>query len=129
MRLDVLLRTGLVVCLVLLLAAACGGAPARQSAPPKLPRALAERWAGEADNVAAALQANDCPGAQQLARSLAVEVNADLSQIPARLRSTVVTAAATLAGRISCQPKPPKKKGPKGPKDGHGPGPGQGDGG
>lgn len=128
-----MLRTGLVVSIVVLLAAACGGAPARRAAPPKLPRALAQRWAGEADGIAAAVQANDGCGAQQLARSLAAEVDADANRIPARFRATVISAAATLANRISCVQKPPKGppppgKGPKG-KPGHGKGDGHGDGG
>jgi hypothetical protein len=106
------------------LAVGCGGASPRQATPPKLPRALAQRWAAEADNVAAAVQANDGCGAQQLARTLAAEVAGSTARIPARLRSSLSTATATLAGRISCvsQPQPePKGPKPKPPKDGKGP--------
>ncbi|MGH3010079.1 MAG: hypothetical protein ACRDLM_11840 [Gaiellaceae bacterium] len=124
-----MLRTGLVGCLVVLLVAACGGAPARQATPPKLPRTLAQRWAGDADKIAAAVQANRGCEAQQLARSLAREVDLKASRISARFRATVITAAAKLANRISCTPKPPKApKQPKGPH-GHRHGDGKGHGG
>jgi hypothetical protein len=128
------LRNGLAASLALLLAAGCGGASPRAAARPGLPPALAHRWAGEAEQVAAALQANDSCGAQQAARSLVGEVDAADNRIPARLRVTVMTAAATLADRIACVEKPPPKPKPKGPKKpkppGHGHGHGhEGDGG
>jgi hypothetical protein len=109
------LRNGLAASLALLLAAGCGGASPRAAARPGLPPALAHRWAGEAEQVAAALQANDGCAAQQAARSLVSEVDDAGNRIPARFRVTVMTAAATLADRIVCVQKPQKPQKPHGP--------------
>jgi hypothetical protein len=132
-------RIGL-VCLLLLLAAGCGGAArARRPAAPRLPHALAVQWASEAANVAIAAQAHQGCRAQQLARSLAEQVAQRSGRVPSRLRTPLLTSVTALEARIACvrvvQPKqpagPPPKK-PKerghGPKPPHGPGPmGEGD--
>ncbi len=121
-----LLRVCSVAFLVALLAAGCGGSPRSHRAPPKLPAALAQKWAHEADDVALAAQAGDGCRAQQLARSLAADVDANSARIPSRFQTVLLTAVTMLSDRIQCVQGPPKPpKGPKKPKKKHGPpGPG-----
>ncbi|HLX31683.1 MAG TPA: hypothetical protein VKR79_02820 [Gaiellaceae bacterium] len=118
-------RIVLALALVLLALAACGGSPRQGS--PGLPRSLAQTWATQADAIAAAAQTGDGCHARQLANALGQQVAANIDRIPARFRTPLLGAVATLAGRITCTPTPPHpkptgpKKGPKPPK--HGPGP------
>ena len=122
MERDVL-RTGLVVICVLLLAACGGSSGLHRARQPKLPHALAQQWAGEADGIAAAAQAGDGCQAQQLARTLEEQVAQDTARIPARLRTPLSASVTSLVGRIACvrieKPTPPPKHGPP-PKKKHG---------
>jgi hypothetical protein len=101
-------RTVVVVVLVALGVAGCGGA--QQASPPKpvpkLPRALAQSWAQQADDVAAAIDAGDGCTAQQRAVSLRTQVvdAVNAHRIPRRYLEPLVSTANDLAGRITCTP-------------------------
>jgi hypothetical protein len=98
--------------------AGCGGSGARTETqpPPRLPHALAQSWAREADAVAAALAAGDGCTAQRLAGELSAEVDGASGRAPRRLLVPLAAAVDGLTGRITCTPPPaPKKKPPKHP--------------
>jgi hypothetical protein len=89
--------------------AGCGGGKQAAPIPPKLPHALGQRLASEADAVARA--ASGC-AALTRAQTLRNDVNTSLAQIPGRLRAPLRLRAAELASRFSCsqpapQPTPP----------------------
>lgn len=121
-----------IAALVLLLAAACGGAaPARDSSSRGVPRALAAKWAARASAIADAAAAGRSCDALQLASSLRTEVIDAGARVPARLRLPLVSGVNALADRLVCKvppqtvtvtPQPPKKP----PKDEHGKHPGHG---
>jgi hypothetical protein len=108
------------------LAAVLGGCGSHASAPrpPRLPRALAHAWAGQADAVAAALAAGDGCTARTRARRLQSEVVAAVNahRVPARLLEPLSSGVNGLASRIVCVPPPA----PPAPGEGHGRGHGQG---
>ena len=102
--------------------AGCGGsqqaAPPKQ--PPKLPRTLAQSWAQQADDVAAAIDAGDGCTALQRAASLRTQVvdAVNAHQVPRRYLEPLVATANDLAGRITCTPPAPDVK-PKKPDEHH----------
>lgn len=132
-----MLRTGLVVFFLALLAAGCGGsARGHNAGSPAPPRALFRHWATEASDVAVAAQAGHGCHAQEIAQSLSEQVAAQSGRVPARFRTPLLASVAALAGRIACvqieKPKPKPKHGPppkpkKPKKHDHGPGGGPGD--
>jgi hypothetical protein len=101
----------IVVVLVALGVAGCGGA--QQAAPPKpvpkLPRALAQSWAQQADDVAAAVDAGDGCTALQRAVTLRTQVvdAVNAHRVPRRYLEPLVSTANDLAGRITCTPPAP----------------------
>jgi hypothetical protein len=116
----------IVVVLVALGVAGCGSA--QQAAPPKpvpkLPRALAQSWAQQADDVAAAVDAGDGCTALQRAVTLRTQVvdAVNAHRVPRRYLEPLVSTANDLAGRITCTP-PPAVVAPSsdyGKKDKHG---------
>jgi len=100
--------------------AGCGGTAAKRTAPPapRLPRALAQAWAQQADAVAAALAAGDGCTAQQVAGILRAEIvqAVNARQIPSALQEQLVGAVNDLPDRIACIPA----AGPGKDKHGHG---------
>jgi hypothetical protein len=106
------MRAGaIVVVLVALGVAGCGGA--QQAAPPKpvpkLPRALAQSWAQQADAVAAAVDAGDGCTALQRAVTLRTQVVGAVNahRVPRRYLEPLVSTANDLAARITCTPPAP----------------------
>jgi len=115
-------RSALLAVLATVLAG-CGGSqrpPARATAlPPRLPRALAQTWAAQANVVAQALAGGDCHTAHDQANQLRDAVNRAVAQheIPDRLASILTPTVDALPGRIGdCHPAPP----PNPPKHDHG---------
>jgi hypothetical protein len=120
------------VLLVVLTAAGCGGGghPVVAPKPPKLPRALAQSWAQQADAVAAAVDAGDGCTALQRAVTLRTQVVGAVNahRVPRRYLEPLVSTANDLAARITCTPPapapaptPPPEKHGKPPKhDKHG---------
>ena len=111
-------RLAALAVLAALAAAGCGGAAkhAPPKPPPRLPRTLAQTWAQQADDVAAALAAGDGCTAQQLAGTLQAEVAQAVDQhaIPHAFQEQLVATVDELPGRITCSPAPaPPDKHPK----------------
>lgn len=112
--------------LVLLLAAACGGAARSHESPSRgVPRVLAAKWAAQASAIADAAAAGKGCDALDLASSLRNEVIDAGAKVPARLRLPLVSGVNALADRLVCEvppqtvtvaPQPPKKP----PKNDHG---------
>ncbi len=96
---------------VLVLAGCGGGAEPNAPKPPRLPRALAQSWARQADAVADALGGGDGCTAQRLAGELSTEVAdaADAGQAPRRLLTALAVEVNGLPGRITCNPAPAPK--------------------
>jgi hypothetical protein len=97
------------------LAAGCGGNASETtpaSTPPKLPRALAQSWAQQADAIAAALAAGDGCTAEAQAAALRTEVvqAAGDGRIARRRAAPLVGAVNNLPLRIPCAPAPPPTK-------------------
>jgi hypothetical protein len=116
-----------VALLALALLSGCGSGGSRQvqPAPPRLPRALAQAWAQQADGVASALAAGDrCTArsrAVALQRRVIAAVNAH--RVPRRLLEPLSSGVNELAGRIACVPAPVSRETPvptDGPGKGHG---------
>jgi hypothetical protein len=87
--------------------AGCGsGAKHAASKPPRLPRALAQVWAQQADGVAGALAAGDGCTAQQLAGTLRAEIvqAVNARQVPRAFQESLLATASDLTGRITCNP-------------------------
>jgi hypothetical protein len=104
-------RGALVVVLVVFGVAGCGDA--QDAAPPKpvpkLPRALAQSWAQQADEIAAAIDAGDGCTALQRATALRTQVvtAVNANRIPRRYLEPLVSTTNDLAGRITCTPPAP----------------------
>jgi hypothetical protein len=113
--------------LLVVVAAGCGDAGRPQRAAlPGVPSALAQAWAGQASEIAAAASAGNSCHARELANALRAEVTASKDRLPSRLRPPLLTSVNSLAARIPCTPvvsTPPKKptppKEPKPPKEHH----------
>jgi hypothetical protein len=107
-------------CLTIAAAAACVAAGCGSTTttaappPPKLPRALAQAWAQQADQIAVALVAGDGCAAETQATALRAQVSQaiDDGRIARRFRGPLVGAVNRLPDRISCTPAPPPKHGP-----------------
>ena len=103
-------RAALAAALVALTAAGCGGGAKHIAAPatPKLPRALAQSWAQQADAIAAALAAGDGCTAEARAVALRMEVvqAVNARNIPRRYLEPLAGTVNDLPGRISCNPAP-----------------------
>jgi hypothetical protein len=106
------------------LLAGCGSSttPPKQP-PPKIPAAVAQRLAGDADAIAAKA---GCAG-HGAATKLLADLTANISQIPARYQEPLTTAANDLAARVpACAARPEDDKKPPGDhrhkKHGHGKG-------
>jgi hypothetical protein len=101
----------------LALAGCGGGTDSSPPKPPRLPRALAQSWARQADAVASALAAGDGCTAQQLAGELRTQVADAAGRAPRRLLAALTVAVDDLPNRITCTPPaPPKHEKPKPPK-------------
>jgi hypothetical protein len=91
--------------------AGCG--TSQHAAPPKpvpkLPRALAQAWAQQADDVAAAIDAGDGCTARTRAAALRTQVvdAVNSHRVPVRYLEPLVSTANDLAGRITCTPPAP----------------------
>jgi hypothetical protein len=100
----------IVVALAAFAVAGCGGT--QQAAPPKpvpkLPHALAQSLAQQADDIAAAIDAGDRCAALQRAVTLRTQVvdAVNAHQVPRRYLEPLVSTANDLAGRIACTPPP-----------------------
>jgi len=114
--------------LVVLLAAGCGGASApHRSTGQGIPRVLAQRWAGQASEIAALASAGSNCDAQRAANALRDEIVAKQAQLPVRLSSPLLAGVNALADRLVCQPPPetvtvapqPHEKPPPKPHDRH----------
>jgi hypothetical protein len=125
------MRKILVTAALAVLLAGCGASAQRQKlAAPGVPRVLAREWASRASAVAVAANSGNNCHALQLAAALRDDVISAQGQVPARLRSPLVSAVRALADRFKCTPKPTAPaKGPKPPKhrDHHGHGGDNGD--
>ena len=95
-------------------AAGCGSTTNTASPPPpKLPRALAQAWAQQADQIAVALVAGDGCAAETQATALRAQVAQAVGdgRIARRFRAPLVGAVNSLPEQISCTPAPPPKHG------------------
>jgi hypothetical protein len=93
----------LTACSCALLLAGCGGEERRPPpAPPRIPAAVAEKLAADADRVAAT------PGcaARDAAVTLQSDVIASISRIPPRYQEQLTSAATDLVTRIPPCPQP-----------------------
>jgi hypothetical protein len=117
------MRRGGVALVVTLALAGCGGSakPPAAAKPPRLPQALAQTLASQANAVAQALADNDGCTALADARGLQNAVTQAIAahEIPVRLQPTLSATVDALPGRITCNPAPPPKHGPKPPKPPH----------
>jgi len=118
-------RRGLVLAAAVLALAGCGSERHGESAPPpppKLPHALAQSWARQADTVAAALAAGNGCAARTAAARLQHEVIAAVNagQVPRRLLEPLSSGVNELASRITCSPPPPPAAQQPENGDGHG---------
>jgi Prokaryotic membrane lipoprotein lipid attachment site len=88
--------------------AGCGSqaAPPKQAEPPRLPRALAQAWAQEANAIAASLAANDGCAAQVSVLALQEEVVAAVNahRIPKLLLEPLSSGVNDLVAQITCAP-------------------------
>ena len=119
------LIVSLTACSCALLGAGC--ASTRRAAPgPRLPHALAQRLAGEADSVAASYRAGDLCGAKRQAARLRGDVTRAINarHVPAPFQEEMQGAATSLVAGISCAPPPPQPPQPPGKERGHGHGKG-----
>ena len=108
------MRRAALVALLVTALAGCGGSkhPFTAAQPPRLPRALAQTWAAQANVVAQALAGGDCHTAHDQATQVREAVNRAVAQhaIPARLASILTPTVDALPGRIGdCHPAPPTK--------------------
>lgn len=101
--------------------AGCGSdATPPKPAQPKLPRALAQAWAQQADAIAASLASNEgCTAQAQvvaLQQGIVTAVNAH--RIPPRLLEPLSSGVNDLAAQITCAPPPTQTTHGKGHKKG-----------
>lgn len=96
-------RIAIAAALVVLVVAGCGGGAGPQKAALHgVPNALAQDWAAQASEIAAAAAArNDCH-AQALANSLRAQVMQKRHLLPLRLRSPLVTGVDSLVASTTC---------------------------
>ena len=117
-------RVLVVAALLVVVTAGCGGSrSSQQTAAPRVPRALARGWEGQASAIAAAASAGDECHALQLATSLRAEVERSQRKVPLRLRAPLLTGVRALAARITCEPPATTtvpEQAPKPPGDRHG---------
>jgi hypothetical protein len=117
----------LAAALAALAVAGCGGTQnaAPPTAAPKLPRALAQAWAQQAEQVAVAIDEGDGCTARQRAATLRSQVvdAVNAHRVPRRYLEQLVSTTNDLAGRITCTPppapvvaRPAKHEHPKPPK-------------
>ena len=100
-----MLRIASALALLAVVAAGCGGADrAQQTTVDRLPRALARQWADQASAIALAASEGDDCRALTLATSLRADVAAKQHELPARLRTPLLSGVTALAGRITCTP-------------------------
>lgn len=118
-------RIGMVVCLLALALAGCGGGGRRTSAG-RIPPDLARAWAQRADAISAAAATGDSCQASRLANTLQSEVSGQLNSIPLRYRKTLLSSVSRIANGLTCTvtvrttaPPKPKPKPPKGPGPTH----------
>lgn len=94
-----------------LVLAGCGSETKTGSAPPRprLPHALAQSWARQANAAAAALAAGNGCAAQVAVTRLQHEVIAAVNarRIPQRLLEPLSSGVNDLAAQITCTPPPP----------------------
>ena len=118
------MRRAGVALLVTLALAGCGSVARLPAAakPPRLPHALAQTLAMQANAVAQALAGGDGCTALADATGLQSAVAQAIAahEVPVRLRAALNATVDALPGRITCNPGPPPKHGPKPPHD-HGP--------
>lgn len=111
---------GGIALLVTLALAGCGGSakPPAAAKPPRLPHALAQTLAAQANAVAQALEGGDGCTALADATGLqnAVAQAIAAHEIPVRLQPTLSATVDALPGRITCHPGPPAEHGRKPPK-------------
>jgi hypothetical protein len=119
------MRHGGAALLVTLALAGCGGSakPPAAAQPPRLPHALAQTLATQANAVAQALADGDGCTALADATGLqnAVAQAIAAHEVPVRLQPTLNATVDALPGRITCTPGPSPKHGPppKQPKPPH----------
>jgi hypothetical protein len=106
-----------------------GGGTTQAAPPPRLPHALAQTWAQQADAVRSTLAAGDPCAAKTLATKLQGEVVAAVNahRIPRPLLEPLSSGVNDLVSRITCQPPPAVEPGRSG-KHGHGKKHGNGEG-
>jgi outer membrane murein-binding lipoprotein Lpp len=100
---------------VLLAGCGSGSSPqAHQPAAPKIPAAVAQLLAADAD---AAASQQGCAG-YEAATKLLNDITANVSRIPARYQEPLTSAANELVARVPdcAEPKPHEKHKPKPPK-------------
>lgn len=107
-----------VLATVVAVVAGCGGgaaAPAPKPKPPRLPRALAQSWAQQADGVSAALAEGDGCTARARASTLQQQVIAAVNahRVPQRLLEPLSGGVNDLLAQITCTPPPPPVTKPK----------------
>jgi len=106
---------------VALTAAGCGGGAKHIAAPatPKLPRALAQAWAQQADEIAAALAAGDGCTAVTRAVALRTQVVQAVNdrRVARRFLGPLVGTVNDIPDRIACNP--PAAPAPAGTTHGH----------
>lgn len=103
-------------CSCALLLAGCGGGgeqAAPKPVPPRIPAAVAQRLAAEADLIAAA-QPGSCTARAAAARLQGEVIEAIQSgRVPLRYQEPLMSAANGLAGRLSQCTEPTRRKEPK----------------
>jgi len=103
-------KLGLVLAVIAVSVAGCGSETgSAPPPPPKLPHALAQSWARQANAAATALAAGDGCTAQGAVTRLQQEVIAAVNahRIPRRLLEPLSSGVNELAARITCTPTPP----------------------
>jgi hypothetical protein len=107
----------LAACSCTALLAGCGGHKSAQPPkPPRIPPAVTQQLAADADAVA---QLSGCSAHDAAARLRSDTIHV-ISRVPARYREQLMSAANDLAARVAACPPPPQKHEDHG--RGHGPG-------